>query len=233
MTPDGHLTYVYITRGTTTLTPTFWGFVLPLTDTLLYLGLVPYWTHRIDVLSTLKKNTCIILVAYSLQCRKGLTSLCILRNCALKNDDFWVRFWHLSLPKQNQIDTWKFIFKWKQNRTAMHSFGSARVTWNCTRRNDRRTGVRNLGLIVFFRCESTTVFSALCFAFTLRDKLQPLADQVWNLWQDLQQFGYTLCVCDCQMPVLSKENKRLDETLLHVYRFYSIHVRCFLFWFLL
>ena len=88
--------------------------------------------------------------------------------------------------------------------------------------------MRNLGLIVFFRCESTTVFSALCFAFTLRDKLQPLADQVWNLWQDLQQFGYTLCVCDCQMPVLSKENKRLDETLLHVYGFCSIHVEVLL-----
>ena len=60
----------------------------------------------------------------------------------------------------------------------MLSFGSACITLNCTRRNDRRTGVRNLGLIVFYRCKSTTVFSALCFAFILGDKLQPLADQV-------------------------------------------------------
>ena len=91
--------------------------------------------------------------------------------------------------------------------------------------------MRNLGLIVFYWCGSTTMFSALCFAFTIRDKLQLPADQVfdlWNLWQDLQQFGYMLCVCDCQMPVLSKENKRLNEMLLHVYCFYSIPVEVLL-----
>jgi len=69
----------------------------------------------------------------------------------------------------------------ERNKTAMHSFGSACVIWNCTRRNDRRAGVRNLGLIVFYWCGSASVFSiVLCVysqgqaATTCRPILWPL-----------------------------------------------------------